>query len=266
MPPKIALLTLDSAISNQAINDFIDRHRGQVAQVIVSNPMSRRRGGSIGQFLRLNKHSGLKFSLFLSYCFFIFPLYIAARFLAGKLTAGKGGILSIKEQCRMCNIEYIVSDNINSPRISRLLEEQEIELIVTCFFDQILGSDIIGIPGLTCLNIHPGILPACRGVFPEIHTAAGKYHDFGFTIHCIDDMSIDTGRILLTRVIKVGEMKGMLAIGQKLLMEGLLALTEILPDIEIHLANAQSQEEGNYFSYPDREDIRKLEDAGYFLW
>ena len=265
-PPKIALLTLDSAISNQAINGFIKKHHDRLGLVIVSNPMGSRRGGSIGQFIQLYRHSGLKFALYLTYCFFVFPLILAGDFLISELLGRTGEKLSIKQQCKLYNIPYKSSDNINSRQISRLLEELGIDLIISCFFDQILHDEIIKLPGLVCLNMHPGILPGCRGVFPEFHTAAGKYPAFGITIHRIDDASIDTGRILLAKTVDVNGMKSMLAIGRKLLTEGLTAMDEILPDIESRLANAKSQGEGNYYSYPSREDIRKLEDAGFTLW
>lgn len=265
-PPKIALLTLDSAISNQAINGFIEKHHDRLGLVIVSNPMSSQRGGSIGQFIQLCRHSGLKFALYLTYCFFVFPLVLAGKFLVTELLGRNGAMLSIKQQCKLYDIPYRSSDNVNSKQINRLIEEHGIELIVTCFFDQILGSEIIKAPSLACLNVHPGILPACRGVFPEIHTAVGKYPDFGITVHRIDDASVDSGRILLTKTIDVHGMNSMLAIGGKLLAEGLVVLGEILPEIESYLAGAQSQADGNYYSYPVREDISKLEDAGYSLW
>ena len=264
--PKIALLTLDSALSNQAINNFIANHHGRIGLVIVSNPLSSRRGGSIRQFIRLSNHSGLKFSLFLSYCFFIYPLYIAACFLVNKLTGGLAEVLSIKAQCTLHNIPSATSDKINSSYTYQLLKQHGIDLIVTCFFDQILADEIIKGPGKACLNVHPGILPGCRGVFPELHTAAGKYPDFGITIHRIDDAGVDTGRILLSRTVEVAGEKSMLAIAKKLLAEGLTALAEILPEIDSYLANAQPQGRGNYYSYPTREDMTKLEEAGYTLW
>ena len=174
--------------------------------------------------------------------------------------------LSVKEQCKLYNIPYRSSDNINSIPIHRLLEEHAIDLAVTCFFDQILDNNFVKVPRRACLNVHPGILPPCRGLFPEIHTAAGKYTDFGVTIHLIEDAGIDTGRILLTRSVKADGMKSLLAIGRKILVEGLTALEEILPDIDTYLASARVQDDGIYYSYPDREDIRKLEEAGYSLW
>ena len=188
------------------------------------------------------------------------------RLFFSKLVGGKCRILSIREQCRLYNIQYRCCDNINDSQIFRVLEDQGVELIISCFFDQILSNEIVKIPLKSCLNIHPGILPACRGVFPEFHTAAGKFTDFGFTIHRIDDASIDTGRILLTRIVNVNGMKNMLMVGRKILSEGLTALTDILPEIDSHLKNARPQGDGNYYSHPDRADIRKLEDAGFTLW
>lgn len=261
---RIALFILDSAISNYAINGFIDAHRGDVALVIASNPQ-RRNAGGIRRLLRHYRQSGLRFCLFLAYSFFIFPLLLNVRWYFRKLSGRTGGGLPIKRHCRHYGIDYRVCDNINDGSVCGLIRERRIDLIVTCFFDQILGADLIKAAHLGCLNIHPGLLPECRGVFPEFQAAAGKCADFGITIHCIDDATIDTGRILVKRIANVDEHKSLLTIGRKLLAAGLAALEEVLKEPGDRIANSVSQDTGAYYSYPVKDDIRKIIQRGYKL-
>lgn len=256
---------MDSALTSQAVNHFIESHHNQLGLVVVSNATSNKRGGSIKQFLHLYRRSGMKFSLFLTYGFFLYPLFIAAGAFFNNLLGRKSRVLPLQDLCRRYNIPYRRCDDINDGQINQVLNEQGIDLIITCFFDQILTAATIKLPRVACLNIHPGVLPACRGVFPEVHTAAGKYPDFGFTIHLIDDPGIDTGRILRIGTVRVNN-RNMLEIGRRLLAEGLTALEPILTDIDTYLADARTQGEGTYYSYPVREDIRQLESAGYTLW
>ena len=173
--------------------------------------------------------------------------------------------IPIKQHCQRYDIGYRLCNDINDGAMIELLRELDVDLIITCFFDQILGTEIIGVPRRACLNIHPGMLPECRGVFPEFHTAAGKCTEFGITIHTVDDGTIDTGRVLLKRIIDTSGCESMLAIGRQLLKEGMAALEGVLADLNNRLEQSTAQGTGKYYSFPSYEDIKNINRNGYGL-
>jgi folate-dependent phosphoribosylglycinamide formyltransferase PurN len=259
------LLVLESAVSNQAVTRFISAHRDDIAMVVVSNPFRRHGGGGPRGVLRHLRNSGLLFSGILAYNFFLYPVLLnighgvcAALGIAGARTP-------IKQHCDNLGVEFLSCDDINDARMIMQLQKRRIDLIVTCFFDQILGHEIIAAAHTACLNVHPGLLPETRGVFPEHHAAAGHGPGFGITIHVIDTPTIDTGRIILRKNLNITGATSMLAVGRSLLEEGLTALAEVLQDLEAGLESATTQGHGIYFSYPTREEIRSLRLAGYEL-
>ena len=262
---RIALFILDSALSNAAVSRFIKLHTDAVRLVIVSNPFRKHGGGGSKNLLQLVRHSGIRFSWFLAYSFLFFPLLLQANYLLCRIFGRTSNFIPIKQHCQRYAIACHRKHDVNDGQTIRLLHELDIDLIITCFFDQIIGDEIIRIPHKACVNVHPGLLPECRGVFPEIHTAAGKCADFGITIHTIDNATIDTGRVLLKRNISMSGRYSMLATGRRLLAEGLAAVEEVLADVSGSLEKSMEQGAGNYFSYPSKADIRDLNRQGYVL-
>jgi folate-dependent phosphoribosylglycinamide formyltransferase PurN len=261
---RIALLILDSAVSNHAVGTFIEKHQDDILLVIASNPF-RKQAGGMRRLLRHYHCSGARFSLYLVYNFFIFPLILKIHGLYCKLLGKTCRHLPVRERCRRYGIDYHVSDDINHMVVSGLVRERQIDLIVTCFFDQILGAELIKAPRRGCLNMHPGLLPECRGVFPEFHVAAGNGSTFGITIHCIDDATIDTGRIVVKKPVDIKSETSMLNIGRKLLAEGVAVLDGVLARLDNHLASTVQQGTGAYYSFPSRADIGRIKGKGYKL-
>ena len=252
-------------MSNDAVNRFITQHRDTIKLVIASNPFRKHGGGSGKRLSQQLRHSGIRFFLFLAYSFFLFPLLLKTNYVLCRLLGRTSDLIPIKKHSQHYDIACQSSDDVNDGQLEQLLRDHNIDLLITCFFDQILHPAIIKAPHIACLNIHPGLLPECRGVFPEFHTAAGKCPAFGITIHMIDDATIDSGRILLKKNIDRLDRRSMLAIGRELLTEGLGALDEVLADWDNRLGLAESQGAGNYYSFPSRADIGKLTKAGYAL-
>ena len=262
--PDLALLTINNAISNPAIVSFIRKHRQNIKVVIVSDTPGTLKN-SIRHFKYLYLKSGLFFSFFLAYCFFFYPYLAGIICNARSFFNLKNNNSTISGVCSEYNIQLLKTSNINDNHIVDLINNLQVDLLITCIFDQILKELIIKIPRLGCLNLHPGLLPECRGLFPEFHTAAGKCHAFGFTIHLIEDKTIDSGKILMKKIVDVQGSKNMLMIERKIISESLSALDELLEVIETLLNEARPQKDGNYYSYPSREDIKLIIKAGYKL-
>lgn len=76
-------------------------------------------------------------------------------------------------------------------------------LCVSCF-SQRIPQEIIDIPRLGCLNVHPSLLPDNRGPDPLFWTFRRGDAFTGVTIHLMDER-LDTGPILLQEQVNVQE-------------------------------------------------------------
>ena len=102
------------------------------------------------------------------------------------------------------------------------------DLIVVVAFGQILPTEILDLPKLGCLNVHPSLLPRLRGASP-IATAILQGDDVtGVTIMLLD-AGMDTGPILNQREVPISadDTTGSLAI--RLAQTGAQLLMETLP-------------------------------------
>lgn len=78
------------------------------------------------------------------------------------------------------------------------------DLIITCAFGQILSQEIIDIPKYGIFNIHASLLPKYRGASPIHHAILNGEKETGVTI-MRTDIGIDTGDILLSKSLQIGD-------------------------------------------------------------
>lgn len=86
--------------------------------------------------------------------------------------------------------------------ILRLLEENEIELVVLAGYMRIIGATLLARFANRMINIHPSLLPA----FPGIHGIQDAFEagvaETGVTIHYVD-AGVDTGPIIAQEKINI---------------------------------------------------------------
>ena len=96
------------------------------------------------------------------------------------------------------NIPLHRCDNINDAATSEFIRSCEPDLLVSAYFSQILGAEVIQLPRLGVLNIHPGWLPSYRGAMSYFWVLHNRSERGGVTVHWIDE-GVDTGQILARR-------------------------------------------------------------------
>lgn len=93
------------------------------------------------------------------------------------------------------NLPYFLLHKANKGEFANWLKDMRVDLVVIYSMSQILPQDILNIPRLGVLNLHPSLLPAYRGANPWFW----MYHDAvpqgGVTLQYID-AGEDTGDIV----------------------------------------------------------------------
>lgn len=102
------------------------------------------------------------------------------------------------------NIEYVREKKINSETVVRKIKGLKPDLIITAHFQRLLKRELIDIPSIGCLNLHPSLLPLYRGMSPQHWPIINGDEKTGITVHFIDE-GIDTGKIVLQREIRLTE-------------------------------------------------------------
>ena len=97
---------------------------------------------------------------------------------------------------------------LSPPRISSKLIEEirgiNPDLIISAYYRKIFPKELIEIPRLGIVNVHPSLLPYYRGPVPTAWAILNNEKEFGITIHKID-AGIDTGDILVQSTHDIGD-------------------------------------------------------------
>ena len=102
------------------------------------------------------------------------------------------------------------------------------DLIVVAAFGLILPSEVLSLPKLGCVNIHPSLLPRHRGASPIVAAILQGDEITGVTIMLMDS-GMDTGPILNQREVPISDEDTADSLSAKLARDGAQLLLETLP-------------------------------------
>ena len=133
------------------------------------------------------------------------------------------------------NIPVLQPTKLKSPEVIAELEKFHADLIVVVAYGKILPQNILDLPKFGCINVHASILPKYRGAAPIEWAMINGEKFTGITTMKMD-AGLDTGDILLTSKVEIGdemilpELKEILSVdGAKLLIETINNLEKIIP-------------------------------------
>src|SRR5947207_2406653 len=109
---------------------------------------------------------------------------------------------SIVDLARMRDIPVWKVRHLPNPETSKVLTVCQPDMICVACFSKRIPRDILDIPRLGCLNVHPSLLPANRGPEPLFWTFREGNESTGVTIHLLDE-GMGSGDVLAQEVIAV---------------------------------------------------------------
>ncbi|WP_299120271.1 methionyl-tRNA formyltransferase [uncultured Winogradskyella sp.] len=108
----------------------------------------------------------------------------------------------LKLICEKYFIDFYRIKDINSKTSETTIKALNPDLIVVCHFEKILKKNIIEIPHMGCINLHPSLLPNYRGLSPQHWPIINGEDETGITVHFINE-GIDTGDIIVQQKMKI---------------------------------------------------------------
>ena len=129
------------------------------------------------------------------------------------------------------------------------------EVIVVAAYGLFLPPDVLAIPQLGCLNIHPSMLPRYRGPSPVVSAILNGDTETGVTIMKLDE-GMDSGPILAQEQVSIDEEETALGLTRRLFDLGADLIVDTLPrwssgDIQ---ATPQDESRATFTSLVKKED------------
>ena len=110
----------------------------------------------------------------------------------------------VKEKAQELDIPVYQPVTLKTDESFELLKELAPELIVVVAYGKILPQRVLDLPQFGCINIHASLLPVLRGAAPIQWAVINGLEKTGVTSMRMN-AGLDTGDILLTSEVKIGE-------------------------------------------------------------
>ena len=168
-----------------------------------------------------------------------------------------GGRVAHYLQSKGIDIRY--EKNINSSNHIGYLNKLEIDLLVSNNCPQKLNNQLLLAPNKGAINLHLGMLPYYRGVYPIFHALINNEKEIGITVHYMDD-KYDNGGIIIQKNISITEKEDLFKIYPRAFKVGAELLNSSIELINKGeaIAKANGPNGASYFSYPTFKDIVKF--------
>lgn len=159
--------------------------------------------------------------------------------------AGRGKKITgpaVKKAAESLGLKTIQPQNPNSPDFIKKLKNLKPDLFIVAAYGKILKKELLEIPRLGALNIHPSILPQYRGASPIQAALISGDNETGATIMLLDE-KMDHGPILTQKKIKIEKNDTFFSLSEKLAAASAALLFETLPLRLTEKIAVQSQDE-----------------------
>jgi len=178
--------------------------------------------------------------------------------------ANPSKIRSIKKVCERYHIPCVNVEKINTRDFRGNLDALHVNLIVSIACPQILRKSILKLPEHGCINVHYGLLPEYRGLYPSFWVLANGESETGVTVHYMAE-KIDAGDILLQLREKINPDDTFYSLVRRLKTTvGPEALIKALGKIRAGDMDVirNEHEKGSYYTFPSKEAMRKFRASG----
>jgi methionyl-tRNA formyltransferase len=121
--------------------------------------------------------------------------------------AGRGHQVNepaVKRRARSLGLPILQPPSLKDHATQAAIAELKADLMVVAAYGLILPQAVLQMPRLGCVNVHASLLPRWRGAAPIQRAIEAGDRQTGITIMQMD-AGLDTGPMLLTRALPIGE-------------------------------------------------------------
>lgn len=252
-PPRVVFLSSGGLLGDAVLRRLLESGKFEIVGIVRSRRVMVRGAGFLRGAVAYFTRCGVVYTIY------IWTITTFAEFFG--LFTGTG---SITQRAKRHDIPVLHEQDVNGPRGQAFIADCRADLLVSVHFDQKLGIPLCDQPERAAINIHPSLLPNCRGLEPVLRTMSRGGSDFGVTVHRIA-ADIDKGAILAKTKLAVNKKESVLATMRRLVEHGADLLTACADQAKISGAGSPQTSDGTYHSWPTGRDVAHLYRGGWHL-
>lgn len=144
-------------------------------------------------------------------------------------------------------IPLIKPSSLKKTETIQQLKQEEADLFIVADYGKFLPLEVISLPRLFCLGIHPSMLPYYRGAAPIARAIMDGVQETGISIFKVNS-NIDGGDILVQRRIVIDDSDTVVSLTRRLAHESSVFLIEAMENIQNNKYGflVQNEKEGSF--------------------
>lgn len=171
---------------------------------------------------------------------------------------------SIAKLAERKGLPVVPCGSVNDPAYIETAKGLEPDVIASVAAPEIFKKDIIGVPGISTINIHSGRLPVYRGMMPNFWQLLHGEEHAEITVHEMVE-KLDAGGVLgtLKWPLKKNDSLDRVITGTK--QDGARLMIDVLLKMKRGEAEATplDMSEKKYFSFPQPKDVKQFRKRGH---
>ncbi len=259
---RLIFCTYPGVYSDIVLDELLRVGSIDVVGVVVSARVLKKNYNHFLAGVRQIQQSGLRYP---TYLFVVTSLYAGLRFIFRRST--------LQHRLAEKGIPVLKTQDINNEQGLSFLQQQQPDVLLSAHFNQLIKAPILDKEGLECLNIHPSLLPAYKGVDPAFYAMLRREPVTGVTLH-LQDQDFDSGDILEQQQLKIRWHDSLLSLNMKLFKLGAMSAVRHVAGIdtgdqadEIEVQQSRNSSRGSYDSWPNPYDTKQFRrQHKFFRW
>ncbi len=157
---------------------------------------------------------------------------------------------------RSYDLPEIKAKSANSEEFKRELLALNPDIVLVGTWSEKLKKDIVQLPKIAMINVHPSLLPKYRGPNPYLQTIWHREKQSGITFHLMNE-KFDAGAILLQKIVEIKPDDTGKELKERTVLTARSAVTELLNMLadDFIIPVDQSEERATYFSQIKPKDV-----------
>lgn len=147
------------------------------------------------------------------------------------------------------NLYELKAKSANSEKFKKEILKLNADVIVVCSWGERLKKEILNLPKIACINVHPGLLPQYRGPNPCLEAIRHLETKSGVTIHLMEE-KFDTGSILAQKFVDIEDYETSKELRKKIEVKAREAIGEVLIALKDDYIIPLKQDENKANYYP----------------
>jgi len=244
---SVIFCTYSSIYSSLVLEQLLQNDEIDVVAIINSSRVLKPSYGQLWGTIQQIRTAGLSYS---TYLFLITDVFTLLTKMA------RSSLPTVQQMARDYEVPFYETKDINNQQTKSYLTQLSPDYILAAHFNQLIKPEVLRLPEIACINIHPSLLPAYKGVDPVFYAMLAGEKKLGVSLHKMSE-SFDTGELISQKSLPLEAQQTLFDMNCRLFIEGgRLALNRITQGATMAQETPLNTGHDSYDSWPTPAKVR----------